>query len=515
MSNSARWRIFSSRNTLVAAAYTLQMVLATALVLIGVRAADGLLIGVSLPLLAISALICLNAARARGAELQLLQGWLNALLAGNQQPMPKERHVADVARQVETLLSLHPPDHNEPLTRSSPHASSLLNQTRSLSVLYDIAAGVNVSRDLDDLLTRFLGAVSKIADTRAVAVRLLDSEEQLVLAAQVGLDMDTAEHARSVPVNGTSSGLAVQERRVVWQDDPRTVKLGAANTLMQENPELLMVSVPLQYRDTTVGVYNVFVDRRQISDRESIEALFLSIGRHLGIAIEKTRLEREAYHFHIMQERSRFSAELHDSLAQTLASLRFQVRVLDDSLDQNNHDQAHTILGRIERAVTDANTELRELIAHFRAPIDRRGLIPAIKAAVDRFREETGVATFMQSQWPETPLEATQEMQILRIIQESLANIRKYAKASAVRVFLGAEGTHLKVIIEDDGIGFNPHVNRTDASGNHIGIDIMKSRAEQLQGELTIDSEPGEGTRVLLKFLPHSAGIVDDSGPTD
>ena len=506
MSSAQGWRQYFNRKTLVAAAYTLQMVLATALVLVGVRSGDGLLSSVSLVLLATSAMISLNAARAHGAELQLLQGWLNALLDGQKQPAHQLGQAADLARQMETLLTSDP--HSR--TQNSPQADTLLTQTRSLSVLYDIAAGVNVSRDLDDLLMRFLEAVSKIADTRAVAVRLLDGEEQLVLAAQVGLDSDTIKGAHTVPVAGTSSGLAISERRVVWQDDSKSVTLGAAKALMRENPELLMVSVPLQYRDTTVGVYNVFVDRRQVSDRAPLEDLFLSIGRHLGIAIEKTRLEREAYHFHIMQERSRFSAELHDSLAQTLASLRFQVRVLEDGLDNGNEEQVRTMLQRIERAVADANTELRELIAHFRAPIDRRGLIPAIKTAVDRFREETGVAIFMQSQWPEQPIEAAQEMQVLRIIQESLVNIRKYAKASAVRVFLSNDSPYLKVVIEDDGVGFDMQQLPAENNGHHIGMGIMQSRAEQLDGELTIDSEPGEGTRVLLKFLPRDAGIVDD-----
>ena len=494
----------------MAAAYTLQIVLATALVLLGVRAVDGLLLSVSLALLITTIAISFSAARASGADLQQLQGWLNALLAGQKQPAPDEGQAADLARQVESLLNIPKLDNALPKTNNDD--STLLTQTRYLSVLYDIAAGVNISRDLDDLLTRFLEAVSKIADTRAVAVRLLDGEDQLVLAAQVGLDSDTIKGAHTVPIVGTSSGRAIADRRVVWQDDSRSVTLGAAKALMRENPELLMVSIPLQYRETTVGVYNIFVDRRQVTDREPLEALFLSIGRHLGIAIEKTRLEREAYHFHIMQERSRFSAELHDSLAQTLASLRFQVRVLEDGLDNGKEQQVRVVLSRIERAVADANTELRELIAHFRAPIDRRGLIPAIKTAVDRFREETGTAIFMQSQWSETPLDAAQEMQVLRIIQESLANIRKYAKASAVRVFLSHSSPHLKVVIEDDGIGFDPAAQLPSNTGNHIGIGIMRSRALQLGGELLIDSEPGEGTRVLLKFLPRSHGINDDSG---
>ncbi len=485
--------------------------LSICLVLLTIVTANWLLLILALSLFANSIFNFRQPADSANTDLAKLEQWLNNLSTGNKTTIPEQGRVAAITRQIEGLLVRAKPTLDD-INSSEPHADTLLTQTRSLGVLYDIAAGVNVSRDLDDLLNRFLEAVSKIADTRAVAVRLLDGEDQLVLAAQVGLDTKTIQGVHKVPVTGTSSGKAITERRVVWQDDKQPTTLGAAETLMRENPELLMVSVPLQYRQSTVGVYNVFVDRRHVKEREPLEELFLSIGRHLGIAIEKTRLEREAYHFHIMQERSRFSAELHDSLAQTLASLRFQVRVLEDDLNNNDEVRVRSMLERIERAVTDANTELRGLIAHFRAPIDRRGLIPAIKTAVDRFREETGVVIFMQSVWPESPLEAAQELHVLRIIQESLVNIRKHASASAVRVFLGTEGAHLKVIVEDDGVGFDQSSSQGSDDGHHIGLGIMTTRAEQLGGELVIDSEPDEGTRILLKFLPRSAGIVDDSG---
>jgi len=504
-------KLYGSRKPFMVAAYTLKLILTTGVLLLAVRVGDPLLIGLALASLVVSAWTSLAAAHAYDREIRVVQGWINALVAGRVRPEQGLREDKEVAEQLQSLLNTTDLTLPEFTGRNRPRPVTLITQTRFLSVLYDVAAGVNVSSDLDDLLERFLGAISKVTDTRAVAVRLLDEDQQLVLAAHVGLEELVTDNLVTVPVEGTCSGRAIRESKVIWQDDGTKVTFGAGKSLMEDNPELLMVSVPLQYRSKTVGVYNIFVDRHQIIDREPLEALFMSIGRHLGIAIEKTRLEREAYELHIIQERSRFSEELHDSIAQTIASLRFQVRVLEDGLDNGNDPQVRTMLQRIERGVADANTELRELIAHFRAPIGTRGLIPALQTAVDKFKEESGAQVFFQSKWDHTPLAASEEMQVLRIVQESLANIRKYAKASAVRVFLSSAGEHLLVLIEDDGEGFDTETSKDSSSGNHLGLGIMTSRAEQLGGELTIDSDPGEGTRITLKFIPQQSAIDDQT----
>ena len=80
-----------------------------------------------------------------------------------------------------------------------------------------------------------------------------------------------------------------------------------------------------------------------------------------------------------LEERTQLANELHDSLAQTLASLKFQIRVLDDTLRQDSESAVWQEMERIESSVDEANVELRELIAHFRAPLSRHGLIPGIR----------------------------------------------------------------------------------------------------------------------------------------
>ena len=106
----------------------------------------------------------------------------------------------------------------------------------------------------------------------------------------------------------------------------------------------------------------------------------------------------------------------------------------------------------------------------------------------------------LQTQWEDLKLPAEHELQIVRIVQESLANARKHAQASTVRVLISGdeESGNCRVLVEDDGVGFaNPPRERR---GTHIGLSLLQDRAMRLGGKLQVESEPEEGVRVLLEF---------------
>jgi two-component system nitrate/nitrite sensor histidine kinase NarX len=173
--------------------------------------------------------------------------------------------------------------------------------------------------------------------------------------------------------------------------------------------------------------------------------------------------------------------------------------MLEETLQKRKgYGEAQQEAARMHSGLDEAHDELRELINSFRAPLDQRGLVPALKKLVERFRQETGIATFFQSDCPRALLDSTQEMQALRIVQESLANIRKHAGAHTVRVLLRslAGGGYL-LLVEDDGKGFDDSTPK-GKPGEHIGLSIMQERARRVGGKLNIESEPGEGTRVEL-----------------
>ena len=218
------------------------------------------------------------------------------------------------------------------------------------------------------------------------------------------------------------------------------------------------------------------------------------------MAIQKTRLDEETRRVGIIDERNRLAHELHDSLAQSLASLRFQVRVLDDTLQSGIDSRVWTEMERIENSLDEAYNELRDLIAHCRIRNESQDLSQNIKTLVNRYRNDTEIHFLLQIEWGTLVLPTDTEMQVLRIIQESLRNIYKHSNANTVRVLLSkTDDTYYQVLIEDDGIGFSRQpVNGT--GGVHIGLKIMQERARRFGGKLEIESEPGEGTRVILGF---------------
>ncbi len=371
-------------------------------------------------------------------------------------------------------------------------------KTHSLEILYDVAASINASRDLDDLLTRFLHTLKDVVHAEAATVRMLTDDNQMRLLAHTGLDAEVVAEEAMIPVNRCLCGQALQEGTVMAQGDTRSCSKFAGRPFLK-NDELEMIAVPLQYRGKVLGVYNLFTSEKDLVRREDMQELLTSIGHHLGMAIEKSRLDEEANLLSIMEERTRLAHELHDSLAQSLASLRFQVRVLDETLHEGREEALWEELERIENSLDEAYTELRELIAHFRAPMDKRGLIPAVEQAVKRFQRETDIHTFLQQEWTAEALPADAEMQVLRIIQESLANIRKHSQANTVRVMLKAmPNNEFQVLVEDDGVGMGDPVS--GAPGEHVGLKILQERATRIGGKLRIESETGEGTRIMLRF---------------
>ena len=403
---------------------------------------------------------------------------------------------ADINELSGNLQTLSQDMHNQ-VRKQTTHIE---RKTHSLEIIYDVAASINTSRDLDDLLTRFLHTLKDVVHARAAVVRLVTDDGQMRLISSVGLDDDLMKREELIPSEMCLCGDAYREGKVLFQDNISTCDKIIGRSFFNDE-SIGMIAVPLQYRDNTLGVYNLFVSDEDMNEHAELEDLLTSIGRHLGMAIDKARSDHEANRFSIMEERTRLAHELHDSLAQTLASLRFQVRVLDETLRQGQEQDIWSELEKIENNIDEAYGELRELITHFRAPIDKRGLVPAVDHLIERFSNQTDISIFLQKEWNVLQLPASIEVQVLRIVQEALNNIRKHSQAHTVRVIMRSDVQgDCRILIEDDGIGMelidDPHKISTD----HIGLSVMDERAKRIGGTIRIESEPGEGTRLILHF---------------
>lgn len=369
----------------------------------------------------------------------------------------------------------------------------------TLQILYDIASSVSVTQDIQDLLSRSLHALRGVVDARAATIRLLDSNNRFRLVTSSGFFDQDNDYALLKTAELEQSEMVYESNQIHELSnliDSRFLKGPTFSGISR----LGLISVPLSYHGKTLGIYNLFTDSTQGSKGSEIRELLMNIGQHLGMAIQKARLDEEARRVSVIDERNRLAHELHDSLAQSLASLRFQVRVLDDTLHSGVESAVWHELERIENSLDEAYQELRDLIAHCRVQSDHQNLEQNIKALVNRYRNESNMHYLLQVEWGELMLPSEYEIQVQRIIQESLRNIYKHSDANTVRILLRQTGEQdYEVLIEDDGIGFTEKPANSGA-GEHVGLKIMKERARRFGGSLDIESEPGEGTRVILTF---------------
>jgi two-component system nitrate/nitrite sensor histidine kinase NarX len=395
--------------------------------------------------------------------------------------------------------------------RAGPRAQSvrLARKTQSLDVLYAVATSLGQPGTLEQLLDGFLDTLIELLDARAASVRLVRDGHTHLVAGR-GLAPEVLERDRLMPVGGCPCGWASSEGGVRVQSGTAPCA-GLIGRPMLEPDCAEFVAVPVQYQHRMLGVYNLFLDQPLAAMGEDMPDLLVSVGRHLGLAIEKARLDGEARRLAIMEERNIIGNELHDSLAQSLIGMRLRLKMLSEALDRGDVGTARYEAKGLDRALAQSSAGLRDLLTNFRLKIDDSGLAQTVADLVERFRRETGIAVFFQNECQVLALTPAQEIQVYYIIQEALTNIRRHSGARNVRILLNNEGDLYTVLIEDDGLGMAGPDEPMPAE--HAGLAIMRERTRRLPGQIVIESEPGEGTRIVLIFNAPPLDAPAAAGP--
>jgi len=405
---------------------------------------------------------------------------------------------AELARDINMLGNMINILSRDTEIQLQKHTDHISRESRSLAILYDVASSINVSHDLNELFEKSLDSLCNNLKARAGIIRQFKGKNKKDIVASFGNIKHTflasADHFLSIQY--PFDDIKLDHIYRIDSLDYETV-FGSDNENRQH--KILVLSILLQYRENILGAIHLFFAEQSSVELEAYSELLLSIGQHLGSATEKFRLLEEESELLVMQERTRLSHELHDSLAQTIASLRIQIRVIDETFHSNDEKSIWHQMERIEYTIDQANTQLRELIAHFRVPINEQGLIPSIEDTVRRTQEEMGIPVYFQNEWPQQELLPEVELNVLRIVQECLVNIRKHSQAEVVRVLLSYRNGNNIVLIEDDGIGFDES-SIVSEGGLHLGLNILRDRASEIGADIEIESEPGDGTRINLQF---------------
>jgi len=209
------------------------------------------------------------------------------------------------------------------------------------------------------------------------------------------------------------------------------------------------------------------------------------------------------------EEGNRLAQELHDNLAQGIAYLRLKTRLVKDSVLSKDTQKTLGEVSDLNLIADDLYEDARESIDLLRdRKLESTGLIPTLSNYVQQFGQRTGIKTEFSVSNGQVKLSPLAELQLIRIIQEALTNIRRHANASKVEVRLTAGKHWTEISLTDDGRGFDPIIyQHGKENGHHIGLRVMKERAESVGGTFSILTGYKMGTRVLIR-IPAIRGVL-------
>jgi two-component system nitrate/nitrite sensor histidine kinase NarX len=234
------------------------------------------------------------------------------------------------------------------------------------------------------------------------------------------------------------------------------------------------------------------------------ERLLGALAGHIGTALSLQQRVRESRRLVLHEERGIIARELHDSLAQSLSYLKIQVARLSAALDTPGRaGESKVILAELRQGISSAYRQLRELLTTFRLKMDDRGLGHALEETVQEFRARGTADIRLDNRLPASALGPNEEIHVLQIVREALANVVRHSGAESARVTLARHGDGIQVEVWDDGEGCAAPADKE----HHYGLTIMRERTLSLGGELGVDSPDGRGTRVRLSFRPRSARV--------
>ena len=203
----------------------------------------------------------------------------------------------------------------------------------------------------------------------------------------------------------------------------------------------------------------------------------------------------------VLEERNRLARNLHDSVTQTIFSMRLTAEAARMLLDREPA-RVGLELDKLQTLAKSALAEMRSLIFELRpTAVTELGLVPALRHHIMTLERQYGLAVDLQvSGKPHLPEREAQRL--FRISQEALNNVVKHAQTDKACLTLRFNGDRVFLQVEDQGIGFDPESLST--AGDHIGLTSLQERVDAMGGLLTIDSHPGQGTRVMVEVTSTS-----------
>ncbi|MCS2610465.1 type IV pili methyl-accepting chemotaxis transducer N-terminal domain-containing protein [Halomonas dongshanensis] len=268
------------------------------------------------------------------------------------------------------------------------------------------------------------------------------------------------------------------------------------------NDNLDVLQLSIRAGGTLLGHLEVWYPKNELDDTS--RRLLNILADKLATAVYLQRRIEEQQHITLINERTIIARELHDSLAQSLSYLKMQVARLERMQQKEAPREAQaTVFDELRSGLNSAYRQLRELLSTFRLKLEGPGLQFALHQTAEEFSQRMGLSVALDYAVPPYLLNPNEEIHVLQIVREALANTHKHAQAHWVSVTVRFADTRLQLKVEDDGIGLE------DASSPpmHYGLVIIRDRVHTLNGELSIVNRPTGGVCVDVSFTPLTARL--------
>jgi two-component system NarL family sensor kinase len=377
-------------------------------------------------------------------------------------------------------------------------AEKLSQRNRELTILNSIAQALNRSVEVTEALRAALAQVAELLGLSTGWIWLLDEETgaSYLAAAQ---NLPRALTKNPVRMSGSCYCLdTYREGDLAGAANVNVVTCSRLKGLVDDTEGLRYhASIPLYAHGKRLGVLNVASrDWRELSPDDL--RLLYTVGDLVGIAIERARLFAQSARIGALEERNRLAREIHDTLAQGITAVVLQLEHADALLD------ARTGRLRIQQSVRQALHQARANLEETRrsvhdlraAPLEGRTLTEALAALVEEWNAQgTGegdVSAAFELRGESRPLPVRVEIGLYRMAQEALTNIRRHAEARHVALRLETVPHSIRLLIEDDGRGFDTEEVRPGG----YGLIGLNERTRLLGGTLLLESSPGAGTRL-------------------
>lgn len=369
-----------------------------------------------------------------------------------------------------------------------------------LTIFNRLVRAITSSLDLEGVFNLLSSEVKPLIPHDRASVALADRDRQTATVYAATGQADTLARGTVVPIDGSMVGQVIQTgqgyfRKDLEQEDfvetPGLLAMGIRSNL----------TVPLWDGDICFGSLNLgsFEVGRYGTDEL---VLANEITRQVSVAIMNARRHEDVRSLSVLEERNRIAREIHDSVAQGLTGIIWQLNKAE-RLVEGGGAQASAQLGRIRDLARECLHDARRAVWDLRSePLSTLSLADAVRSEMDKVTSNGSIQTSLVVSGEERTVSPGVEAAILRICQESLVNIVKHAGATEVSGALVFDESWIRLTIRDNGAGFDPEAPTSRERGTGgFGMIIMRERAHLLDGELKVESAPGQGT-VVEATLP-------------